>query len=103
MGAPGSAFHKALRRHLGWSIEEERSGTSVQRERLSRSGNRHARRELRSWAWCLVKPQAALDTVSRLLRAAPGPAVIEAAGGGVGAPVLQAHHRPVALHDQPAL
>ena len=59
MGAPVSAFHshKALRRHLGWSVDVERSGTSVARERLTRSGNRHARREIRMWAWCLVSPK----------------------------------------------
>jgi len=59
MGAPVSAFHsdKALRRHLGWSVDVERSGTSVARERLTRSGNRHARLELRIWAWCLVSPK----------------------------------------------
>lgn len=59
MGAPVEAFHsdKALRRHLGWSVEEERSGTSVHRERLATSGNRHSRRELRLWTLGLVNPR----------------------------------------------
>ena len=58
MGAPVEAFHsdKALRRHLGWSVEEERSGTSVARERLAVNGNRHSRRELRLWTLALVSP-----------------------------------------------
>lgn len=59
MGAPVAAFHsdKALRRHLGWSVEEEKSGTSVHRERLAASGNRHSRRELRLWTLGLVNPR----------------------------------------------
>jgi transposase len=59
MGAPVSAFHsgKALRRHLGWSVEEEKSGTSVHRERLAVSGNRHSRREMRLWTLGLVNPR----------------------------------------------
>lgn len=59
MGAPVGAFHsgKALRRHLGWSVEEERSGTSVHRERLAVSGNRHSRREMRLWTLGLVNPR----------------------------------------------
>lgn len=59
MGAPVSAFHsdKALRRHLGWSVEEERSGSSVAKERLARSGNRHSRREMRLWTLGLISPR----------------------------------------------
>lgn len=59
MGAPIAAFHsdKALRRHLGWSVEEEKSGTSVHRERLAASGNRHSRREMRLWTLGLVSPR----------------------------------------------
>jgi transposase len=59
MGTPVSAFHshKALRRHLGSSVDVDRSGNSVARERLTRSGNRHARREIRMWAWCPVSPR----------------------------------------------
>jgi Transposase IS116/IS110/IS902 family len=59
MGGPVGAFHsdKALRRHLGWSVEEEKSGTSVHRERLAVSGNRHSRRELRLWTLGLVNPR----------------------------------------------
>jgi transposase len=59
MGAPVAAFRsdKALRRHLGWSVEEERSGSSVVKERLSRSGNRHSRREMRLWTLGLISPR----------------------------------------------
>ncbi len=59
MGAPVGAFHsgKALRRHLGWSVEEEKSGTSVHRERLAVSGNRHSRREMRLWTLGLISPR----------------------------------------------
>jgi transposase len=60
MGVPVSSFPttKALRRHLGWAVEQERSGTSVHRERLATSGNRHSRRELRLWALGLVNPRS---------------------------------------------
>lgn len=60
MGVPVSSFPnaKALRRHLGWAVEQERSGTSVHRERLAASGNRHSRRELRLWALGLVNPRS---------------------------------------------
>jgi transposase len=59
MGAPVEAFHsgKALRRHLGWSVEQEQSGTSVHRERLSVSGNRHSRRDMRLWTLALISPR----------------------------------------------
>ena len=59
MGAPVSAFHcdEALRRHVGWSVEEERSGSSVARERLAVNGNRHSRRERRLWTLALIRPQ----------------------------------------------
>jgi transposase len=59
MGAPAAAFHsdKALRRHFGWSVEEERSGSSIARERLAKFGNRHSRRELKLWALGLISPR----------------------------------------------
>lgn len=60
MGAPAGAFHsgKALRRHLGWSVEQELSGTSVNRQRLAAAGNRHSRRDIRLWTMALISPRA---------------------------------------------
>jgi len=60
MGVPVTSFPnaKALRRHLGWAVEQEHSGSSIRRERLAVSGNRHSRRELRLWALGLVNPRS---------------------------------------------
>jgi hypothetical protein len=38
-------------------VEEEKSGTSVHRERLATSGNRHGRRVFRLWTLGLVNPR----------------------------------------------
>lgn len=49
---------RALRKYLGWYAELTQSGSSVERHRLGRVGERHARRTIWLWALSLVTPQA---------------------------------------------
>lgn len=100
MGAPVAAFRsdKALRRHLGWSVEEERSGSSVAKERLSRSGNRHSRREMRLWTLGLISPRTPWTPFRGPLRPPGRSAERQAAECRPGAPRLQADLGDVRLH-----
>lgn len=102
-GAPTSASHsgRALRRHLGWAVEEERSATSVQRERLARAGNRYARRELRMWAQCLVSPRLAWSRFAPTTNGSSHHPTPRRRVSRARPPRVQARHRPLALHDRP--
>jgi transposase len=93
MGAPIEAFHsdRALRKQLGWYVEEEHSGTSLARSRLGRSGNRASRRELRLMAMNLITPHAPdgpFKAYYRRLTSGPKPKLPKVALGHLASKII---------------